>query len=169
LNFVAAMACGANFAATSADSWIGATVLFCTSSPSQSWAPTMTSGPLPTLVASLKFARTSVATWTATLMPFSAPNSSAYFFRIGARSLSAQITRSAAASRDGAPVVVGEGAAVVVVVVPEGVAEAEAVAVESPPPHALTSRAATPVTAAAPKARLCMKSPCCAQGASLRP
>jgi hypothetical protein len=66
----------------------------------------MTSGPLPTLVASLKFARTSVATWTATLMPFSAPNSSAYFFRIGARSLSAQMTRSAAASRDGAPVVV---------------------------------------------------------------
>src|SRR6478609_1837236 len=111
------MADGANVAATAADRFTGATVAFWTSSPSQSCAPTMTSGPLPTLVASLNCWRTSVATWTATLTPFSWPNWSAYFCRIGARSLSAQITSSAFASRTGAPVVVGEAAGVVAVAV----------------------------------------------------
>ena len=134
MNFVAAIAFGANLAATSAESWTGATVPFCTSSPSQSWAPTMTSGPLPTLVASLNCARVSVATWTATLMPFSAPNWSAYFFS-GRRAVGVGPDDEVGAG------VAGRarrwwsatGAAAVVVVVPEGVAECPtAVAVRGP-------------------------------------
>ena len=158
LYLVAAIAFGSNLAATSAASGTGATVPFCTSSPSQSWAPTMTSGPLPTLVASLNCWRVSVTTWTATLMPFSGPNWSAYFFSGPARSASDQMTRSALASRAGAPEVVGEGAAaVVVVLLPEGAGVLSAAAVDEDPPHALMNRAATPVTAAAPIARLCIE------------
>src|SRR5450631_662670 len=140
------MACGANLADTSAERLTGATVLFWTSSPSQSWAPTMTSGPLPTLVASLNCWRTSVATWTTTLMPFSLPNASAYFWMTGARSLSAQITRSALSSRTGAAVVDTALAALT---------DGLTVEVEDPP-QALMSSAATPITAAAPIARSCM-------------
>src|SRR6478609_945082 len=152
------MADGANVAATAADRFTGATVLFWTSSPSQSWAPTMTSGPLPTLVASLNCWRTSVAT----LMPFSWPNWSAYFCRIGARSLSAQMTRSALASRTGGAVVVGDGAGAVVVEVDDVLVLSAAGVLD--PPQALISRAATPVMAAAPNARLCMNSPCNGMG-----
>src|SRR4051812_37340291 len=159
LYLVAAIALGSNLAATSAESGTGATVPFCTSSPSQSWAPTTTSGPLPTFVASLNCTRVSVTTCTATLMPFSCPNWSAYFFRRGARSASAQMTRSALASRAGAPEVVGDasaGAAAVVVLLPEGAGVLSAAGVEDPP-QALMNRAATPVTAAAPIARLCIE------------
>src|SRR6476646_8317310 len=146
------MADGANVAATAADRFTGATVLFWTSSPSQSWAPTTTSGPLPTLVASLNCWRTSVATWTATLIPFSWPNWSAYFCRIGARSLSAQITRSAFASRTGGAVVVGDGAGAVAGGVDDGLVQSAVGGLA--PPQALIRRAATPVTATTPNARL---------------
>ena len=118
----------------------------------------MTSGPLPTLVASLNCWRVSVTTWTATLIPFSEPNWSAYFFSGPARSASDQMTRSALASRAGAPEVVGDGAAaVVVVLLPEAAGVLSAAAGVEDPPHALMNRAATPVTAAAPIARLCIE------------
>src|SRR5450631_4131889 len=142
------MAWGANLAASAAERFTGETVLFWSSSPSQSWAPTMTSGPLPALVASLNCWRTSVATWTTTLMPFSLPNASAYFWMTGTRSLSAQMTRSAAASRTGGPLVAGAGAAAVL-------ADGLAAGVEDPP-QALMNSAAIPVTATAPIARLCI-------------
>src|SRR5665647_103152 len=143
------MALGANLAAVSAERLTGATVLFWTSSPSQSWAPTTMSGPFPTLAASLNALRVSAAIWTATLMPFSWPNWSAYFLMMGARSASLQMTRSAAASRAGGPLALGAGAAEVLVeLLAAGVVD---------PPQALINSAATPVTATAPIARLCMK------------
>src|SRR5262245_33468116 len=142
----------------SAERLIGATALFWTSSPSQSCAPTMTSGPLPAFVASLKLARTSGATWTATLMPCSWPNWSAYFWIAAARSLSVQMTRSTEASRTGAAVVFAGAGADEVVVLDEPAAVWDGV-VGVDPPQALRARAATPVTAAAPSARLCMDSP----------
>src|SRR5450631_976249 len=82
-------------------------------------------------------------------MPFSLPNSSAYFWMMGVRSTSAQITRSAAASRTGAAVDAGAGAAALVV-------DDAVAATVVDPPQALMSSAATPVTAAAPIARLCI-------------
>jgi hypothetical protein len=54
--------------------------------------------------------------------------------------------------------VVGDGAAaVVVVLLPEAAGVLSAAAGVEDPPHALMNRAATPVTAAAPIARLCIE------------
>src|SRR5690348_6639142 len=158
------MALGRNFAATSELRLTGATVEFWTSSPSQSCAPTMTSGPLPTFVASLNCARTSVEIWTLTVTPFSWANWSAYFCTAFERSASVQMTRSTLASRTGAAVPLGVSGVPVVVaaalLVPAPVPAAVLDGVVGlDPPQALRARAATPVTAAAPSARLCMDSP----------
>ena len=123
------------------------------------------SGPLPTLVASLNCWRVSGAIWTATLTPASAPNASATFWTVGARSASVQMTRSAFASRAGSFVlsVAGVPDVAVLVVVPEAVVVSPEPAVVDvvllavpPPPQAVTSRAAEPMAATAPSARLCI-------------
>src|SRR3954454_8683405 len=109
------MAFGRNLPATSDERLTGATVEFWTSSPSQSCAPTTTSGPFPTFVASLNWVRVSVAIWTLTVTPFSAANSSAYFCTALERSASVQMTRSTLASRTGAAVPLGVSGVPVVV------------------------------------------------------
>ena len=150
---------GSNLAATSAESGTGATVPFCTSSPSQSWAPTMTSGPLPTLVASLNCERVSVDHLDRDLdAVLLAELVGVRLHGRGARSASVQMTRSTLASRTGAARGrVGDAAAgAVALVAAEGAGVLYAVGVEDPP-QALRNRAATPVTAAAPIARLCME------------
>lgn len=164
------MACGANPAWSPGERLTGFTAPFWTSSPSQSWAPTMTSGPVPALLTAWKSLRTSVETWTATVIPLACPNWVAYVSRIGFWSWSHQMTRSTLASRTGAAVVTAVEPAVLVLLVLVVADEAdEAPVVGDEPPHAPRSSTAPPVKAAPADARLPMDSPSRTNGQGARP
>lgn len=132
----------------------------------------MASGALPALKAFVKSVRTSLETWTATVIPFALANWAAYASRTVLCTVSHQMTRSTPASRTGAavgaaavgalgaPAVAAEpGATEPGAVAPDAVApDAVAPFVRGEPTQALTRSTAAP-TQAVPNARCCMGPP----------